>query len=262
MDARIVSLYRYPLKGFTPEPLDSADLEPGRTIAWDRAFAIENGPSGFDPAAPGHVPKIRFLVLMRNAEVATVGARFDPVARTLRFEEEGLLLAEGRVDTEDGRAAIEAFIATRFAGELRGAPRLLSAPDHSFSDVSAKVLHLVNLESVRDVERHVGRPVDPLRFRANVYVEGVPAWSELDWIGARLAGSSVRFEAVKRTERCAATNVDPATGRRDMEIPRTLMGAYGHTDCGIYIRVTRGGRLSAGERLVLEPKGETLPLPF
>ena len=45
----IAAIYRYPVKGLGPDPLDSAELTPGRTIAGDRLYAIENGPSGFDP---------------------------------------------------------------------------------------------------------------------------------------------------------------------------------------------------------------------
>jgi uncharacterized protein YcbX len=262
MEMRITGLYRYPVKGFSPEALDRTDLVPGMTVPWDRAFAVENGASGFDPANPGYFPKIRFLMLMKNAGVARLRTRFDPESRHFAILKDGLLQAEGRLDTAEGRAAIETFLAERFADELRGAPRILAAPGHSFSDVAAKVLHLVNLDSLRDLERQLGRPVDPLRFRANLYVEGLPAWSEFDLVGRTIAGPGVAFEGVKRTERCAATNVDPTTGERDMTLPRSLMGLYGHTDFGIYVRVTRGGTLSVGDRLTADLPQRTGDLPF
>ncbi|MGC2134294.1 MAG: MOSC N-terminal beta barrel domain-containing protein, partial [Xanthobacteraceae bacterium] len=44
--ANIQSIYRYPVKGLTPEPLARAALAPGQTIPGDRLYAIENGPSG------------------------------------------------------------------------------------------------------------------------------------------------------------------------------------------------------------------------
>ena len=47
---RIAALYRYPVKGLSPEPLERVSLQAGGTFPGDRAFAIENGPSGFDPA--------------------------------------------------------------------------------------------------------------------------------------------------------------------------------------------------------------------
>ena len=61
--ARIAGLYRYPVKGLTPEPLPTTALKVGQTLQADRRYAIENGPSGFDPAAPKWMPKPHFLML-------------------------------------------------------------------------------------------------------------------------------------------------------------------------------------------------------
>lgn len=262
MDVRVAALYRYPVKGLSPEPLTAVDLEPGGTVPYDRAYAIENGPSGFDPALPAYFPKIRFLMLMRNAGLARLATRFDPATTTLAIEADGMEVTRGALATPEGRRAIEDFLAARFADELRGPPRVLAAPGHSFSDVAAKVLHLVNLASVRDLERHAGRPVDPLRFRANLYVDGLPAWSEFDLVGRTLVAGELRLEGVKRTERCAATQVDPATGERDIPVPRILMGAYGHTDCGIYLRVASAGRLAVGGRLRVDLPDRAEPPAF
>ena len=51
--AKIHAIHRYPVKGLTPEPLPKTDLAVRQTVPFDRMYAIENGPSGFDPAAPG-----------------------------------------------------------------------------------------------------------------------------------------------------------------------------------------------------------------
>lgn len=249
MNGRVTALYRYPVKGFSPEPLDAVDLVEGETLPFDRAWAIENGPSGFDPQNPAHLPKIRFLCLMKNEGLAKLATRFDAATSTFTVTEDGATLAEGRLDTAEGRAAIEAFVAARFAAVLRGPARLLRAPGHSFSDVAKKVLHLVNLATLREMEERLGRPISPLRFRPNVVVDGLPPRVELDWPGREVTIGGLPFEVIKRTERCAATNVDPATGARDMEIPRFLMGFLGHTDCGVYLRSRASGRLSRGDAL-------------
>ena len=74
---RVVSLYRYPVKGFSPDALDAAEIAAGGTLPLDRAYAVENGPSGFDPAAPRHISKMKFLVLAANPRVAELTSRFD-----------------------------------------------------------------------------------------------------------------------------------------------------------------------------------------
>src|SRR5205823_3140148 len=117
---------------------------------------------------------------------------------------------------------------------------------HSFSDVAAKCVHIVNRASVRELERAVGRPVDPLRFRANLYLEGLEPWAEFAWLDKELRIGEARLAVFTRTQRCEATNVDPATGARDMAIPSVLMRTWGHSDFGVYAKILEGGTVTAG----------------
>jgi uncharacterized protein YcbX len=244
-------LYRYPVKGLSPESLQQMALKAGGTAPFDRAYAIENGPGRFDPEHPQHLPKINFLMLMRDERLATLKTHFDDASETLTILRAGKQVARGNLTTQIGRKMIEQFLAAYMAEELRGAPHIVSAPGHSFSDVTAKCLHVINLASLREFERVVGRTVDPLRFRPNVIIDGAEPWAEFGWIGrsGRLGG--VEVEAIKRTERCAATNVDPATGARDMAIPAALQRAYGHSDFGIYVRVATDGTIAVGDSLTI-----------
>jgi uncharacterized protein YcbX len=259
---RVVSLYRYPVKGLSPERLESVRLERGAYFPADRLFAIENGPSGFDPADPRHQPKIKFLMLMRNEALARLRTRYDEASHTLTVEGEGASVAAD-LSTAEGRLALEAFFRRTLPRELRGPPRVLTAPDgFRFTDSRRGYVSLINLASVQALEAMFGRPVDPLRFRGNVVIEGLAPWAELDLVGAELATSSgLRLKVTKRIERCAATNVDPATGERDMEIPKTLMQRLGHVDCGIYAEVASSGALRPGEQLEVLPDAQgALPL--
>ena len=244
---KVTALYRYPVKGFSPEPLEHAEIAAGGTMPFDRAYAIENGPSGFEPAAPAYFPKAYFLMLMKNERMAEFQTRFDDTSGIFRIFRDGSLMVEGSLRTSEGRSTIEAWIAENFRAELRGAPKILSAAGFSFSDVAEKVLHLVNLASVRDLEEKLGRTVDPLRFRPNVVVEGLAAWEELDWPEKEIRLPDLTLLGRKRTSRCAATNVDPKTGRRDMQIPRSLEAEFGHGDFGIYLAATTSGRIAVGD---------------
>jgi uncharacterized protein YcbX len=249
MEPQVTALYRYPVKGFSPDALVAVDLVAGETMPFDRAFAIENGPSGFDPAEPKHLPKMLFFCLMKNPSLAEVGSRFE--AETQRFvvaERDGTVAFDDTLATEAGREALAAFVARRFPGEVRGTPKTLVAAGHSFSDVAKKVVHLVSLDTLRALEAKLGAPLDPIRFRPNVVVDGLSAFAELEWpAGHKVTIGGVPFEMVKRTERCAATRVDPARGVRDLEIPRFLMQTLGHTDCGVYLRCLEDGAIRAGD---------------
>jgi hypothetical protein len=246
---RIAGLYRYPVKGLSAEPLECVRVMPGRGVPGDRAYAIENGPSGFDPAAPRFFPKANFLMLMRNERLASLSTRFDQETRVLTIARDGETLAEGNLDTDAGRRSIEAFFEAHMANDLRGPPKVLSAPGHSFDDCGTPLVSLINLASLTDLEGPVGVPVHPLRFRGNLYVEGLPAWREFDLVGSRVRIGEVLLEVAERINRCAATNVNPETAARDLAVPRTLLSAYGHSDCGIYLNVIEGGEIGIGDAL-------------
>src|SRR5262245_36946992 len=248
--AVIQAIYRYPVKGLSPQILQRARLTAGQTIPADRLYAIENGPIGFDPAAPAYFPKQRFLMLMRNERLAALRTEFDEATHTLTIQWQGADAARGDLRTQHGRAAIESFFARYCADELRGPPKVLYGDGHSFSDVASKVVSIINLASVAAVEDAVGLPVNPLRFRGNLYVSGWPAWREFDLLGQTVAiGKTAKLKIVKRIQRCAATDVDPDTGIRDLTIPRTLLDNFDHTNCGVYAEVTVAGEITPGDAI-------------
>ncbi|MBR1121458.1 MOSC domain-containing protein [Bradyrhizobium lablabi] len=251
--AKIASIYRYPVKGLTPEPLPQAALRPGQTLLADRRYAIENGPSGFDPAEPKWLAKPHFLMLMRDEWLAGLRTHFDDASYVLTIRHNGKVAAQGDLETTEGRTAIEGFLTTTFPSLIKGPPKVLSSPGHSFSDVARKVVSIINLASLRAIENMVDRPVHPLRFRANLYVEGWPAWHEFDLLDRTIAiGGGVRLQVVKRIVRCAAVNVDPDTAERDLSIPQALQRKLGHGDCGIYAEVITGGTIAVGDTIAAE----------
>jgi uncharacterized protein YcbX len=250
--SRIDAIYRYPVKGLSPQELLATHLAVGATLPADRLYAIENGPCGFDPAAPVYFPKIRFLMLMRNERLAALRTDYDEVSHTLVVHSAGEEVTRGDLRTAEGRTAIERFFARYCAGDLRGPPKVLFGQNHSFSDVAKKVVSIINLASVAALETAIGLPVHPLRFRGNLYVTGWPAWHEFDLVGQEIAvGKTARLKGIKRIERCAATDVDPDLGVRDLSVPRTLLDSFGHTDCGIYAEVIVAGDIARGDAVTV-----------
>jgi uncharacterized protein YcbX len=196
-------------------------------------------------------------MLMRNDRLARLTTRYDDESSLLIVREGAAEVARGVLSTTAGRAGIEAFFAAYCADELRGPPRVLEATGHSFSDVSRKVVSIINLASVAATEDAAGAPVHPLRFRGNVYVRGWPAWHEFGLIGQTIAvGRSARLRIVKRIVRCAATEVDPDTGIRDLAIPRVLADTFGHMDCGVYGEVIAGGDIAIDDSVDQEPPAD------
>lgn len=249
----IAALRRHPVKGFTAEPLQSVDLPTGGWFPGDRLFAVEDGPSGFDLEAPAHLPKQKFTVLMRTAGVAGVRTLWDETARILHAAAPGQADVSVAVDDPDSRAAFESWLAAVLGDAVAGPLRLVSAEglDHRFMDHPLGRISLLNLASVRDFEARAGRPVDPRRFRANVWVEDWPAWIENDGADRDLILGGARLRGVKPIVRCAATHVAPDTAERDFDLVPALFDLYGHRWCGLYATLAAGGAVRVGDRVEL-----------
>ena len=252
-EGRVAAIHRFPVKALSAEPMARLALEQDAYAPGDRLYAIEDGPSGFDPAAPRTLPKIRFLTLMRQPALATLRTRFDHETHELTIARDGETLARGRLSCSKGREAIERFLTQAFetgalAGAVRGPLRVLSAPQgFRFADSASGFVSIVNRATLEAVAAALGAPLDPLRMRANVLIEGVPAFDEHGWAGRAFALGDARLEGIKRTDRCAVTAVDPQTGARDRDLPGALMRAFGHIDCGLYARVAQGGLVCVGD---------------
>lgn len=249
MPITLAQIYRYPVKGLTPEKLGAVTLAPGQGLPQDRRFALALSETKFDVAAPSWMPKTRFLMLMKNERLAKLRTRFDEASGVLSIEDHGRIVASANILDASGRAAIEDFFAAYMDTEIGGRPRLLEAPGHMFSDIARKVVSIIGLPSVRDLERTLGRAVDPRRFRANFYLEGGRPWEEFDWVGREFTLGAVRLRGVKPISRCAATNVDPDSGERDLNIPLALKQGFQHVNTGVYADVLDGGEVSVGDAL-------------
>lgn len=246
---RIEHLYRYPVKGFSAEALDDVVLRPGECLPDDRRFALSQGDSAFDPAAPAWVPKYHFACLMKNARLAKLHVAFDPRAHLLAIRHpDGPTLAAA-TDTAAGRAEIADYL-TRFLGdEARGTPSFVEVPGHNFTDVATKAVSIIGLSSLHALEEAAGRRLDPLRFRANVYVSGGPPWWEFGLVGQDILLGGARLRVFKKTIRCPATEVDPITAERDANPPAWLRAHFGHAYLGVYAEVLGGGRIAMGDAL-------------
>lgn len=249
--AKIQAIYRYPVKGLSPEGLARTSLAAGQAIAGDRIYAIGQGALAFDPVAPTHLSKTNFLMVMRNHRLAALRTRYDEASHVLSVSIDGRESANGDLRTTEGCAAIEAFFARYCAGEVRGPLKVMHAPGHNFSDEARKFVSIMNLASVAAIENAFGASVNALRFRGNIYVEGWPAWGEFDLVGREIGiGPSARIKIVKCIERCAATNVDPETGISDRTIPTSMIRTFGHMNCGVYGEVIEGGEIAVADAVV------------
>jgi len=245
-------LSRFPVKGLSAENLESIELTTGEGIPGDRLYGFARYNSGFDPENPKPLPKQRFVVLVNEAGLAGLQTTFDEATKSLTITASG---QTRRFDVSDTTAQEQAAAFLSEALNLADPepPRFVSSAPHRFTDVSVvsptmmNAISVLNLASVRAMEERIGEKIDPARFRANVEIDGLPPFAELDAVGSVLVIGDVHLRILSRTKRCAATEVNPETAERDMKVPYLLHKELRHTDMGVYVEVLTGGRMRVGD---------------
>lgn len=247
------NIYRHPVKGLTPESCETVQLSPGAAIPNDRRFALALGSTPVEGVVGQWMPKTSYLMLLRNEKLAQLETVFDDETETLTVKRGGRQVTRGVLSQKIGRTMIEDFFAAFMGDEARGRPKLVeAAPGHALSDHDKPVISIINLASLHDMERVVGTALDPRRFRGNFLVEGLEPWAEFDLCGKRLTIGESTLEVTERIDRCGATNVNPVTAERDLNIPRDLKRGFGHIDCGVFARVITGGTVSVGNTFTVQ----------
>jgi len=127
--------------------------------------------------------------------------------------------------------------------------RIVSLPGGNFHDFEDTHISMGNLASLRALEEMAGMKLARIRFRMNLWIDGAAPWEEFDWDGREIAIGGARLKIIDRVTRCNATNADPATGQRNVEIPKLLHERFGHMDFGVYAQATTGGEITIGDEV-------------
>ena len=256
----VAALARYPVKGFTPEPLAVLDVQADGRVVGDRvlAFRFADAVAPEDDDGLDYWPKSRGLALQDFPSLAALRVDYDREALRLRISHEEATLVEAGLDP-DGRNALEDAVTTFLldsddARRLRRPGRMpLSLLGDGvaarFQDRPRGFITLHGAASARAVGAALGQEIDDRRFRSNIVIDGADAWDELAWAGeVRIGG--IPFTIEQPLGRCLATHANPDTGIRDAKVLTTLTGALGRPEpvLGIAMLPVGDSRGRVGDR--------------
>ncbi len=261
MRPRVVALYRYPVKGFTPEACESLTVLGEGRIAGDRALSFRFADSA---AADGAwVKKYECVVLANTPGLARLQVKFDHAAMRLRIGLDGATLVEAPLDA-DGRkrlaAALADYVLKLDENPLRAHPERLplrlvgdgATPRYQDNEGGQATLH--GRASLASVAVATGDPrLEEARFRSNIAVDGIGPWEELDWMGRNVRIGEVEFEVARRKVRCLATHANPRTGERDIPVMAVLKNVFAQEQPTFAVgMVSRaGGVIRLGDHVTL-----------
>lgn len=239
---RVAALYRYPIKGFTPERHEELIVQPDGRIAGDRVLAFRFADAAEPERRDGldYWPKSKGLALEAFPSLAALRVTYDHDARRVRITYDEALLVDVVLDAA-GRTELTEIV-TAFVMDSPewkqlqrpGRLPLVLVGDGERARFQDRAQGFVTVHSQASVEaldealpnKTPGLVLDDRRFRSNVVIDGVDAWDELSWTGeVRIGG--VRFTAEGPIVRCLATHANPDTGIRDARVLTTLTREIG-----------------------------------
>lgn len=239
---QITQLYHYPITDLSAQRLDEVALTPGAGFPDDRILALANPGLTFDPAQP----RAGIFPLWRSERHVQLRTHYDSATQCFTISLRGRPIHESDLSTPEGVKSSADFFARMYEWKQ---PLTIARVDRT-QRFTEEPVSLINLASVADLAARIDLPVDPLRFRANLYFDGWPAHSELGLeLGSEIQAGAARLRITGRTQRCNVTEVDPATGEKDIPIPRLLKQIYGHSDLGIYGEVVEAGLIRPGDAI-------------
>jgi uncharacterized protein len=257
----VVALYRYPVKGFTPEECATLTVLNEGKIAGDRVLGVRFA----DTQAADDIwsRKSGMLALINTPGLARLAVRFDQESFRLHVSLGTSVLFDEPLNSQ-GRdrvaAVLAGYVAKLDVNPLTDHPERLPlrviGDGHSprYHDEPPGRVTLHGRGSLETVQAAVGDEVSELRFRSNIAIDGLTAWEEQSWVGRRVRIGAVEFDVVKPKTRCLATHANPTTGRRDLPILTTLTQKLGQENPTFAVAMLpsgAGGQIRVGDEVAL-----------
>ena len=248
MSWRLAEIYRHPVKSLGEEPLDEVRLEAGRSLPWDRAWAVGHSGTRWDPERPEWAIAGNFVNQTHVPRLAQITVSFDEATGRLTLSHPDRAELTVLPGTAEGDEALAEWVAPLTEGSPRSGPfRICHARGGAFTDFEDTHVSIGSIASRRALEEVAGQKLEPIRFRMNLWLDGQEPWEDLGLVGREIEIGEARLRVIKRDARCNATAANPATGERDVPVPALLRTTLGHIDFGIYAQVITGGTVCRGD---------------
>ncbi|MGB3316179.1 MAG: MOSC domain-containing protein [Albidovulum sp.] len=251
MTPTVASLQRHPLKSHGREALSRVLLNEGADLPWDRHWAVAHDAAKITEGEWS--PCQNFSRGSKAPKLMAINAALDEATGALTLTHPERPDITFRPDDVADAARFIDWVRPISPADRALPTRIYSVTGRGMTDTDYPSISLISIASNRALAEHMGVDLSPLRWRGNIWLEGLKPWEERGWIGRRLRIGGAVLEIVEPKERCMATTANPATGERDADTLRALMALHGDKDFGLYARVIETGAVNVGDQAELLP---------
>ncbi len=247
MTGHVAHIWRHPIKSHGREALNEVTLTEGQTMPWDRTWAVAHAASQAEAGRWNHCAN--FSRGAKAPQLQAIAAVLDEDTRRITLTHPARPAI--RFDPDIEASAFLDWVAPLMPADRPPSARILRAGDNGMTDTDFASVSLCGLASHRAVSQKLGRELSPLRWRGNIWIDGLAPWEEIEWPGRRLRIGAAEVEVVEPIGRCLATAANPETGKRDADTLGALEAGWNHREFGVYARVTGSGTVRIGDAIRL-----------
>lgn len=243
MTARVAALWRHPIKAHGFEALKQVHLAEGGTMPWDRRWAVAHEDAKVEDGAWSACQN--FSRGAKAPQLMAISAASDEAAGTITLSHPDR--PDLTFDPDKEGAAFLDWVRSLMPEARAQSARIVRAGERGMTDSPFASISIINLASGTDLGVRMGQDLNPLRWRANIHLDGFAPCAEREWIGKAIRIGTVELVIREHIIRCLATTANPATGVRDADTLGALETALGCKEFGLYGVVTRGGEIATGD---------------
>ncbi len=247
--AQVAALWRHPIKSHGRESLSEVTLTAGMTMPWDRHWAVIHEATHFDAIDPRWVMCRNFMIGTSTPALAGVWAELDEATATITLTHADLGRHTFRPDDPDDWAGFLQWVLPLCPDDAHQPQGIVKAPERGMTDTDFPSISINNMSSHRAVAGKLGHPLQPERWRGNVWLDGLGPWEEFEWLDRTVRIGTAELTVKERIGRCKHTMANPLTGRRDVDTLGALRDGWGHRDFGVYAVVTKTGKVALNDTI-------------
>ncbi len=259
MNCKISSIHYCPVKSVSFQSIDSCEIKKKTGIVGDRNFAFSKGldinkAKLFEKSPEERKGKWNKILTLKNSPVLNkYNFLYKDNNLTLTFKDKEVLTIDIN-EISERKELVSKII--ELESSLEEPIVLMRNQEFPFFDTSvsnkvdfANSVSLLNMQSINDFQNKIDKNVELSRFRGNIYVDGIKAWEERNWIGKIIKINNISFKVEKNIPRCVAINLKPETDDNSLNLLQSLKKLYNHFEMGIYLVALEDGKLEIGNKI-------------
>ena len=259
MSASITSISYCPVKSVSFQSINNCEIKKNIGIVGDRIFAFSKGldfnqAQLFEQKLEERRGKWNKILTLKNSpSLNKYNFLFDKDRLTLTQNDNQILTINSEESSE------YELLSNKILELEKSLPKplfLMKNKEIPFFDTSISnktilthSISLINTKSIEDFGNKTSQEIETQRFRGNIYIDGIEAWEERNWIGKIIKINEISFKVEKNIPRCVAINLKPNTDDNSSNLLQSLKKSYNHFDMGIYLTALGDGKIDIGDTI-------------